>query len=77
MSNFQLEVAESELKIILEALTEMDVRMENICVSSKDEDEVADIGNDLIELRLLLNRLQENAINKFGKNIINFSRESL
>lgn len=77
MSTFQLEVAESELKIILEALTEMDLRMENICATSKDEDEVADMGNDLIELRLLLNRLQEDAIDKFGENIINFSRESL
>lgn len=77
MSNFQLKLTESELKIILEALMEMDVRMENVCANSKDEDEVSDIGNDLIELRLLLNRLQEDAIDKFGKNIINFSRESL
>ena len=49
--------------------------MSKICDTSNDEDEVADIGNDLIELRLLLKPLREKAISQYGKNIANFSRD--
>ncbi|AFU99376.1 hypothetical protein [Simiduia agarivorans] len=77
MSDFQLNLVESELKIVLEALTEMETRMSNICEASNDEDEVADIGNDLIQVRLLLKPLKEKAIKQFGENIVNFSRELL
>ncbi len=77
MSNVQLDLLESELKIILEALTEMESKMSNICAVSKDEDEVADTGNDLIEVRLLLNSLKEKAIGKYGAGILNFSKELL
>ncbi|MEH8019603.1 hypothetical protein MN202_20430 [Rheinheimera muenzenbergensis] len=77
MSDFQLNLVESELKIILEALTEMEKKMSNICESSNDEDEIADIGNDLIEVRLLLKPLKEKAVERYGVNIINFSREQL
>ena len=77
MSGFQLDLVESELKIVLEALTEMEKRMANICETSNDEDEVADIGNDLIEIRLLLKPLKERAIEQYGENIVNFSRELL
>ena len=77
MSKFTLELVESELKIILEALIEMENRFSKICDTSKDEDEIADIGNDLIELRLLLKPLKEKAIANYGNNIVNFSREAL
>ena len=77
MSTFQLNLVQSELKIVLEALTEMEQRMADICDSSQDEDEIADVGNDLIELRLLLKPLKENAVGQYGKNIVNFSRELL
>ena len=77
MSKFTLELVESELKIVLEALTEMESRFTKICDTSKDEDEIADIGNDLIELRLLLKPLKEKAIANYGKNIVNFSRDVL
>ena len=77
MSEFQLNLVESELKIILEALTEMEHKMSNICETSKDEDEIADVGNDLIELRLLLKPLKEKAVEKYSENILNFSREPL
>jgi hypothetical protein len=76
MSSFQLSLVESELKIILEALTELESKMAKICDSSNDEDEVADIGNDLIELRLLLKPLREKAISQYGENITNFSRDT-
>jgi hypothetical protein len=52
-------------------------KMPNICDTSTDDDEISDIGNDLIEVRLLLKPLKEKAINQYGENIINFSRESL
>ena len=77
MNSIQVEFVESELKIVLEALVEMEVRMATICATSDDEDEVADIGNDLIELRLLLKSLKEKAIDQYGNNIVNFSRKSL
>ncbi len=77
MSDFQLNLVESELKIILEALTEMEQKMSNICETSNDEDEIADVGNDLIEIRLLLKPLKEKAVEKYGVNVINFSRKLL
>ncbi|PCJ20968.1 MAG: hypothetical protein COB04_03640 [Gammaproteobacteria bacterium] len=77
MSSFQLDLVDSELKIVLEALTDMEKKMADICDSSEDEDEVSDVGNDLIELRLLLKPLKQNAISQFGEGIVNFSREAL
>ena len=77
MSYFNMALVVSELKIVLESLTEMENRMATICATSDDEDEIADTGNDLIELRLLLKSLKEKAIKQYGKNIINFSREAL
>ncbi|GAA6168962.1 hypothetical protein [Sessilibacter corallicola] len=77
MSSFELNLVESELKIILEALIELETKMATICDTSDDEDEIADVGNDLIEIRLLLKPLKEKAISKYGENIVNFSRESL
>lgn len=72
MSAIQLEFVESELKIVLEALTELESKMAQICETSEDEDEIADIGNDLIEVRLLLKPLKEKAITKYGKGIVIF-----
>lgn len=77
MSRFTLELAESELKIILEGLVELEQRMAKICETSEDEDEIADYGNDLIEVRLLLKPLKEKAVAKYGEQILNFSRDSL
>lgn len=77
MNNFQIALAESKLKIILEALTELESRKKSICESSSNEDEKADIGNELTELRLLLKPLRERAIKEYGHNIINFSRALL
>lgn len=77
MSQFQLNLVESELKIVLEALIEMESRMAHICETSDDEDEIADIGNDLIEVRLLLKPLLAKAVTQYGEGICNFSREPL
>lgn len=51
--------------------------MSHICETSTDEDEIADIGNDLIELRLLFNPLKDKATSEYGKNILNFYRETI
>ncbi len=77
MSDFQVNLVESELKIILEALAEVEKRMSEICETSSDEDEVAEIGNDLIALRLLLNPLKKRAIDEYGENVVDFSRDLL
>ncbi|MCW8126574.1 hypothetical protein [Microbulbifer halophilus] len=77
MKNFEVNLAESELKIVLEALTELEQKMARICESSEDEDEISDVGNDLIEVRLLLKPLKKRAIDMYGDNIVNFSREAL
>lgn len=77
MSSITLDLVESEAKIMLEALIEMESRIQKVCDSSEDEDEIADFGNDLIEVRLLLKPFKEKAVNRFGENIINFSREAL
>ncbi len=76
MSNIDLSFAESEFKFVLEALIEMEEKMAKICDTSDDEDEIADVGNDLIEVRLLLKPMKEKAVKAFGSNILNFSREA-
>ena len=62
---------------MLEGLIALEQEMAKICETSDDSDEVADVGNDLIELRLLLNPLKERAISQFGDSITDFSRDEL
>jgi hypothetical protein len=38
----------------------LEAKMATICDTSKDEDEIADVGNDLIEVRLLLGPVNTN-----------------
>ena len=54
----------------------MESKISLICQTSKDEDEISDIDNDLIEVRLLLKSLKSKAISQYSANIMNFSRES-
>ena len=77
MSHFKLELAASELKIVLEALIEREAQIAKICETSEDQDEVADLGNDLIELRLFLKPLRERAVATYGQSILNFDRTPL
>jgi len=77
MSTLELNLVESEAKIILEALLEKDASMESICNNSSDEDLKADVGNDLVELRIFLNEFKNNAVSKFGESVLEFSNESL
>jgi len=77
MSTLTLNLVESEAKIILEALLEKDASMESLCNSSTDEDLKADIGNDLVELRIFLEEFKNNAISTFGASVLEFSNEAL
>ena len=77
MKKLELSLVESEAKILLEALMEREAAMAEICEASDDEDEIADIGNDLIELRLLLKAIKERAVPLFGKSVLEFGRDPL
>jgi hypothetical protein len=77
MKKLELSLVESEAKILLEALIEKEAAMSEICETSDDEDLIADIGNDLIELRLLLKTVKEKAVSQFGASVLEFGKEPL
>ena len=77
MKQLELTLMESKAKIVLEAMLKREEEMAQICRSSDDEDLVAEVGNDLIELRLLLKSLRDKAVAIFGPGVVNFSREEL
>jgi hypothetical protein len=77
MRALDVSLRESEAKILLEALIAREQALLTICHTSSDQDIVADAGNDLIELRLLLNSVREQAVKTFGSGVLNFSREPL
>ncbi len=66
-----------EAKIVLESLLREEERLQTAIATSDDEDEIADREEDLIKLRLLLKRLKENAIGKFGPGVLNFDKAPL
>ena len=77
MKQLELPLVASEAKLLLEALAELEAKWLQICESSEDDDEVADYGNDLIELRLLRDKLSEAAVPVFGPGDEDFDRSSL
>lgn len=77
MKQLELTLTESEAKLLLEAMLKREDEMVEICRLSGDEELVAEVGNDLIELRLLLKSVRERAVAIFGPNVMNFSREEL
>jgi len=77
MKKLELNLVESEAKILLESLIEQESKMAKICGTSDDEDEIADIGNDLIELRLLLKEIKKSAISKFGQSVLELGRDPI
>jgi len=66
----ELKVLDWETRYILESLAKEMQRLKVINESSTDEDEVADAGNDYIELSGLYERLSSEAISQFGPKII-------
>lgn len=77
MRQIELPLVAGEAQLILEALAELDAKWAHICETSKDDDEVADYGNDLIALRLLIDKVKEAAVPVFGAGVTNFSRTPL
>lgn len=77
MKQLEVVVSESEAKILLEALVLREQSLAAFCASSTDEDAVADAGNDLVEVRLLLERLSDSAVGRFGSGVLNFDRTAL
>ena len=77
MRQIELPLVAGEAQLILEALADLDAKWDRICDTSQDNDEVADYGNDLIELRLLIDKVKEAAIPVFGAGVTNFSRDLL
>jgi hypothetical protein len=77
MKKLEFSLVESETKILLEALMEKEAEMARICDSSDDEDEIADVGNDLIELRLLLKSIRDRAVPIFGASVLEFGRDPI
>ena len=75
--NAAFQFTESETKILLESLMLQEQQLLHVCQTSHDEDAVADAGSDLIELRLLLSRVREEAVARFGKGALEFGRNSL
>lgn len=68
---------EWEARIVLEALIREEERLESAIAVSTDENEMADLGNDLLQLRLVLGRLKEEAVAQFGKGVLNFDKGPL
>lgn len=64
-----------EARYVLESLSREMERLKTINRESDDEDEVADAGNDYLEISSLFDHLSSNAVSLFGEQILNFSRD--
>lgn len=75
--NLALQFTESETKILLESLLAQERQLLHTCKASEDEDAIADAGNDLVDMRLLLNRVRDAAVAQFGQRVLELSRAAL
>ena len=73
----KLEVDSYDARFILEALKEMSDKWRHINRTTADEDEQADYGNDVMFLDSRRERIERLAVEAFGPQIKNFSREPL
>ena len=64
-----------ETRYVLESLSKEMDRLKSINRESDDEDEVADAGNDYLEISSLFENLSSNAVSLFGEQILNFSHD--
>lgn len=58
---------------VLESLAERLLKLERLRADEVDEDEFADAKNDALALRPLYLQVRQQAIQKFGKSILEFS----
>jgi len=63
-----------EAKLLLESIAELEAKWTHINATSQDEDEVADLANDLVQLNIAKKHLTEAAVNAFGEWVVNFNR---
>ena len=68
---------EWEARIVLDALIREEERLQSEIAISSDENTMADLDNDLVQLRAVLNRLKNEAVAKFGKSVLNFNKGPL
>ncbi|OZG73752.1 hypothetical protein BTA51_08040 [Hahella sp. CCB-MM4] len=66
-----------ETRAVLESLTNEIARLKRIAETANDEDEATDAGNDCLELLGLKERLENEAVDVFGKQIIDFDNEAV
>jgi hypothetical protein len=63
-----------EAKLLLESIAELEAKWTHINATSQDENEVADIANDLLQLNIAKRHLTEEAVKAFGDWVLNFDR---
>jgi hypothetical protein len=77
MSELDLRINERQFKVILKSLKDRERQLNDICSISKDEDEAALAGNDLIELRMFMRDYEARGVKAFGDSALNISEELL
>jgi hypothetical protein len=73
----KLELDSYDARFILEALQHLSDKWHDINQSTTDEDEQADYGNDVMFLDSRRERIERLAVEAFGPQIKNFSREPI
>jgi len=66
-----------DARFILEALQMLEEKWLHINQTTTDEDEQAECGMDAIDVHALRESLQTQAIEAFGANVTNFSRQPI
>ena len=77
MKELDLRINERQFKVILKSLKERERQLNDICAVSKDEDEAALAGNDLIELRMFMRDFEAQGVKAFGDSALNISEDLL
>ncbi|MGH7676569.1 MAG: hypothetical protein ACREMV_14990 [Gemmatimonadales bacterium] len=71
-----LRLVRSEMQTLLDSLRHEETRLEELCDTSQDDDEITDCVNDLAEVRFLLRRLSALAVETFGPGIAQFEADT-
>ena len=77
MKRATIQLSEGEARMLLDALKGREAHMQDVCDSSDDEDEIADVGNDLVELRLFIGELSQTLVRSFGETILQLRNDPL
>ena len=77
MTTVKLELQHWEAKLLIEACRELERQWTGIVYTTQDEDQQADYGNDLAELKIVRDHVVKASSEAFGAEIATFSRESL